>query len=329
MHICQPTAAPQSWPTRRTLLVHPELVEDRDQIGDELVDLVVGRARRHARLAESPQIGRDHAEAGLDERGNLIAPDRVRVGEPVYEQDVGTLTLDEDVEVEAAQRWVVPLMLMTLLPPHAGNERRRLSAGRGEVVGHPSGADPCATAWMLACSCSAFSCVVRARLQVEDDLLDRARERVRRLVLVGEVDDETVVAADVHARRRTWRASAPSCRAGPRRSARRSPRASPSPPLPGLVSSASNSIFTLTSPAGSGLVDVCLYVSTPRNEYVWLSRPFSSTQSAKPPMKSALATMHALGAALGHLQLRLDRVRAPLDARHEALLDVLDVARER
>ena len=35
---------------------------------------------------------------------------------------------------------------------------------------------------------------------------------------------------------------------------------------------------------------------------MWFSRPFSSTHSAKPPMKSALATMHALGAAVGHVR---------------------------
>ena len=38
---------------------------------------------------------------------------------------------------------------------------------------------------------------------------------------------------------------------------------------------------------------------------------------------------HALGAALGDLELRLDRVRAPCDAGDEPLLHVLDVARER
>ncbi len=37
------------------------------------------------------------------------------------------------------------------------------------------------------------------RLQVEDDLLDRAGEGVRSLRLIGEVGDEAVVAADVHA----------------------------------------------------------------------------------------------------------------------------------
>ena len=37
------------------------------------------------------------------------------------------------------------------------------------------------------------------RFEVEDDLLDGSREGVGRLVLVVEVDDEAVVAADVHA----------------------------------------------------------------------------------------------------------------------------------
>ena len=38
------------------------------------------------------------------------------------------------------------------------------------------------------------------------------------------------------------------------------------PPVPGLVSSASNSTLTVTSPVGIFVVDTCLYVSTPRNE---------------------------------------------------------------
>ena len=87
-------------------------------------------------------------------------------------------------------------------------------------------------------------------------LLDRAGERVRRLVLVVEIDDEPVVTAHVH----------PGIRGrqiGTVLSSRPSPICSPfahsvtSPPLPGFCSSASNSIFTLTSPVGSGLVDVC------------------------------------------------------------------------
>ncbi len=45
------------------------------------------------------------------------------------------------------------------------------------------------------------------------------------------------------------------------------------PPVPGLGSSASKSIFSVTSPVGIGSLETCLYVSTPRNEYVWCSRP--------------------------------------------------------
>ena len=37
------------------------------------------------------------------------------------------------------------------------------------------------------------------RLEVEDDFLHRAGERVRSLGRVGAVDDQAVVAADVHA----------------------------------------------------------------------------------------------------------------------------------
>ena len=63
------------------------------------------------------------------------------------------------------------------------------------------------------------------------------------------------------------------------------------PPLPGLFSVDSNSIFTLTSPAGSFDAAACLYVSTPSIEYVWRRMPSPSTHRPKPPMKSANATI--------------------------------------
>jgi len=47
--------------------------------------------------------------------------------------------------------------------------------------------------------------LVNRRLEVENDLVPRARERVRPVVLVGEVDHKAVVTADVHARIRRAR----------------------------------------------------------------------------------------------------------------------------
>ncbi len=103
---------------------------------------------------------------------------------------------------------------------------------------------PCATAWMLSCSCSALSssCEV-AGFEVEHDLLHRPREGVRRLVLVGAGRRRGRCRGSRPCRRRRTAASAPSC------STRPSPICSPfaqsvtSPPVPGFGSSASNSIF--------------------------------------------------------------------------------------
>ena len=98
---------------------------------------------------------------------------------------------------------------------------------------------------------------VGVRLEVEDDLFDGARERVGGLGLVVQVDDETVVAADVHAG-----VGGEGDRDGA--SARPSPiclsfaQSVTLPPAPGLFSSASNSILTMTSPVGIGSVETCL-----------------------------------------------------------------------
>ena len=47
--------------------------------------------------------------------------------------------------------------------------------------------------------------VMARRLQVEDDLFEGSGELKGRLVLVGEVDDQTVIAPDVHTCIRTER----------------------------------------------------------------------------------------------------------------------------
>src|SRR4029453_4507297 len=77
----------------------PERVEQRHQVGHKLVDRVVALARLDFALAAAARVERDHAIAGVDERWNLVAPNRVVVREAVHEQHVWAPTLDYDVEL--------------------------------------------------------------------------------------------------------------------------------------------------------------------------------------------------------------------------------------
>jgi len=76
----------------------PERIEQRNQVGHELVDRVVALARLYLAFAAAARIECDHAVARIDERRNLVAPDRVVVGEAVHEQHVRAVALDDDVE---------------------------------------------------------------------------------------------------------------------------------------------------------------------------------------------------------------------------------------
>ena len=78
----------------------PERIEQRHQIGYKLVDRVVALARLDLALAASACVERDHAVAGIDERRNLVAPDRVVVRETMHEQHGGALALGDDVELD-------------------------------------------------------------------------------------------------------------------------------------------------------------------------------------------------------------------------------------
>ena len=107
--------------------------------------------------------------------------------------------------------------------------------------------------------------LVAVRVDVEGDLLDLAREPERRLVRVAPVDDQAVVAADVHAR-----VSGEAGRYGvlhPTRGDRVSVDEQRHPlPVAGLGSSAAKTISTVTSPSGSGASDSWVYSSTPSIE---------------------------------------------------------------
>ena len=75
-------------------------IEQCSQIGHESVDRVIAFARLDLALAASACVEGDHAVAGVDERRNLIAPDRVVVRKAVHEQYVRPLALGDDVEFD-------------------------------------------------------------------------------------------------------------------------------------------------------------------------------------------------------------------------------------
>jgi len=93
----QACSAPKSWPTSRTFAI-PSVSSSATRSGYELVDRVVALARFDLAFAAAARIECDHAVARIDERRNLVAPDRVVVGEAVHEQHVRALALDDDVE---------------------------------------------------------------------------------------------------------------------------------------------------------------------------------------------------------------------------------------
>ena len=95
----QACTAPQSWPTSRTFAI-PKRIEHADQIGDELVDRVVALVSLDLALAAAARVERDHTVAGVDERRNLVAPDRVVVREAVHEQHLGAFAQDDNVELD-------------------------------------------------------------------------------------------------------------------------------------------------------------------------------------------------------------------------------------
>ena len=137
-------------------------------------------------------------------------------------------------------------------------------AGRsGDGCGWPVHAlIPWAVATCAPASCSAFSSLMRARLEVEDDLLHRAGERVGRFGRVGAVDGAGRCRGRCPCRRSRRSARRRSARSGPRRSSRCSRTGTRSAGrrfLPVGV----ELHRTVTSPVGIGSVETCWYCSTP------------------------------------------------------------------
>ena len=193
-----------------------------------------------------------------------------------------------------------------------GSVRRRLPCpdqlrAKGIAVvagrrGQP--AAPCPTAWIAAWACSACSSLGVGGLEVEHHLLDRAGERIGRLGLVVEVDDEPVVAADVHAGVGGERDRAPCAACRPRRSARRPPTASRAAGaglgLVGLEQHLHGDV------AGRDRLGRHLLVGLHAEEGVGVVEQAarSPTHSANPPMKSALATITPSAPPSGTCEVR-------------------------
>ena len=76
---------------------------------------VGGDVRRLLGLAEAAQVGRDHALAGRDERGDLVPPQPVGVREAVDQQDGRALALVLDRQ---------PHAVAVELPQHQASARR-------------------------------------------------------------------------------------------------------------------------------------------------------------------------------------------------------------
>jgi hypothetical protein len=100
----------------------PERIEQRNQVGHELVDRVVALARLDLALAAATSVERDHAVAGVDERRNLVTPDRVVVRKAVHEQHVGALALDNYVELD-------------IVHPHPEAADCHVVSGRNQITG--------------------------------------------------------------------------------------------------------------------------------------------------------------------------------------------------
>ena len=69
-------------------LCDPERIEQRNQLGHELIDRIVALARLDLALAAAARVERDHAVAGVDERGIWLRQ-TVVVREAVHEQHLG------------------------------------------------------------------------------------------------------------------------------------------------------------------------------------------------------------------------------------------------
>jgi hypothetical protein len=85
--------------------VHPgdaKALEDAAQVVKDLAYAVVRGALGPGRLTEPPEVGRDHAVAGGNQRLDLVAPQVGAVGEAVEEQDAGSGARVDDAEIEAA-----------------------------------------------------------------------------------------------------------------------------------------------------------------------------------------------------------------------------------
>jgi hypothetical protein len=63
--------------------------EDAPHVLEELAHRVCLDALGLVRLAEAPQVGRDHPEAGVHQRANLVTPDVAGVGKAVEQEDTG------------------------------------------------------------------------------------------------------------------------------------------------------------------------------------------------------------------------------------------------
>ena len=169
--------------------------------------------------------------------------------------------------------------------------------------------------------------VVR-RLQVEHDLLHGACEGIRSLVLVGEVDDQAVVAADVHARvgreehrHRTWHpALADLLVVGPQRHVAAGARLG----LVGLEQHLHGHV------AGRDLLRGHLLVGLDAQERVGVvQQALVVDPQPEAADEVGVGDDDALGTSVRHVQLRLDSVRPPDDAGDHAALHVLDVPGER
>ena len=133
------------------------------------------------------------------------------------------------------------------------------------------------------------------RLDVEDDLLDLAGERERLAVLVGEVDDPAVVAADVHpgiARE----ADRTVCSIRPSPTGRSSMNSVTSPPVAGFAASAANTIRTVTSPSGSASVGL-LAEDEDAHHRVGVGELAVVDEEREPAQVVGLGDDHTLGAA--------------------------------
>jgi hypothetical protein len=79
-------------------------VEDPDDVPDERRQRVLRDALGPVRRAETTQVRCDDPVAGADQRGDLVAPQRRRVGEPVQQQHRRPVALVDDVEGQFVDR---------------------------------------------------------------------------------------------------------------------------------------------------------------------------------------------------------------------------------